>query len=343
MTKSSSNIAPGPGGSRLLAVGILLLLALSAWGCRNEAAPGATATAQAPGAQPQPQPDTLRGIHYSPPRTAPNIEAIDYSAKPFNLARQPHPLALVFFGYVGCTDVCPTNLKKFEKMQQILGADADQVQFVFVTIDPRNETPKIMREYLNYYKGEIIGVTAAKPDGLDEVYEQWGIVRNRVELDKPVNGLNYKYDHTGQIFLVQNGNKIPVSYPYGTSTEVMAEDVKNLLADPSLGARLPEIGAVKEVAIAAGSYRRMAAENPSLPAYIRVRVGEGIRWRNNDYMYHFVGDISLAPGASALQIFDEPGELYLGCTATPKEVIRISVLEADAPEPPDDDAREATL
>lgn len=331
MTKLTGRAAPAGGiFGRVLVISALLLglSLLSSIGCaKNSEGP--------PDEEAQSAPETLRGVHYSPPREAPEIDAIDYNARPFNLGRQPHPLALVFFGYVGCTDVCPTNLKKFEKMQQILGKDADQVQFVFVTIDPKNETPEVMKDYLSYYKGEIIGVTAEKPRGLDSVYEEWQIVRNRVELDKPVNGLYYKYDHTGQIFLVQNGDKIPVSYPYGTSTEVMAEDVKNLLADPTLGDRLPEIGEVKEVAIPAGSFRRSAQENPGLPAYVRVRVGEGIRWKNNDYMYHFIGDISLAPGASALQIFDEPGELYLGCTALPKEVIRIAVEEAEGAKEPD--------
>jgi protein SCO1/2 len=282
------------------------------------------------GAKPaqNPAPRNLRGVHYSPPRRAPGLNAIDDHGKPFSLARQPHPLAMVFFGYVGCTDVCPTNLKKFEKIQKLLGPDAEQVQFVFVTIDPARETPEVMRDYLSYYQGEIIGVTAERAGALDEVYENWKIVRKRVELDTPINGLSYKYDHTGQIFLVQNGAEIPVSYPYGTSVDIMAEDLKALLADPSLGERLPEVGAIKEVVIPPGSYRRVAQHNPTLPAYLRVRVGEGIRWKNEDYMYHFVGDISLAPGASATQVFEEAGDFYLGCTALPQEVIRITVLPA---------------
>ncbi|TDP75455.1 SCO family protein [Bradymonas sediminis] len=325
MSASTEKMTTRWESSKVLKVGGLLLVFAGLVGLGwARSAPWRSAATQADSPAPEHQ---LRGIHFSPPRAAPALVAVDDSAKPFSLARQPHPLAMVFFGYVGCTDVCPTNLKKFEKIQQILGPEADQVQFVFVTIDPASEPPAKMKEYLSYYKGEIIGVTSETPDGLDEAYESWKIVRNRVELEKPVNGLTYKYDHTGQIFLVQNGDKIPVSYPYGTSTETMAEDLQALLADPALGTRLPEIGEVKDVSIPAGSYRRAAQMKPTLPAYIRVKVGEGIRWTNNDYMYHFVGDISLAPGASATQVFDKAGDLYLGCTALPDEVIRISVQE----------------
>ncbi|MFP4596770.1 MAG: SCO family protein [Persicimonas sp.] len=283
----------------------------------QDSEPSATDSAEAPQA--------LRGIHYSPPRQAPELTGLDYNAKSFSLARQPHPLAMVFFGYVSCTDVCPTNLKKFEKIQKALGDQADQMQFVFVTIDPKNERPDTMKQYLEQYDGEIVGITGKYDDSLDEAYDQWGIVRRRVELDEPINGRDYKFDHSGQIYLVQGGDRIPVSYPYGTSVDTMIEDVQALLDDPSLGEKLPEVGSVREVAIEAGTYTRAAQDNPTLPAYLRVHVGDAIRWKNDDYMYHFIGDISLAPGEEATQKFDEAGEFYFGCTAVPSEVIRINV------------------
>src|SRR5690554_6880962 len=171
------------GGLLLVLVGLVALgWARSApW---RSAVGGAATQADSPAHEHQ-----LRGIHFSPPRAAPALVALDDSAKPFSLARQPHPLAMVFFGYVGCTDVCPTNLKKFEKIQKILGPEADQVQFVFVTIDPASESPELIKEYLSYYQGEIIGVTAELPDGLDSVYESWKIMRNRVPLQEPFDGL----------------------------------------------------------------------------------------------------------------------------------------------------------
>lgn len=275
-------------------------------------------------------PGALRGIHYSPPRQAPELVAVDYNNKAFSLARQPHPLAMVFFGYVSCLDVCPTNLIKFEKIQKALGENAEQVLFVFVSIDPETERPATMKSYLKNYGGEIIGVTGKYADSLDETYAAWGIVRTRVPIDPPVNGRDFKFDHSGQIYLIQKGDRMLVSYPYGTSVETMTEDLEALLDDPSLGERLPEVSSIREVAIAPGSYTRAAQDNPTLPAYLRVWEGDAIRWKNDDYMYHFIGDISLAPGDEAVQRFDEPGEIYLGCTAVPSEVIRIVVLPKES-------------
>ncbi len=281
-------------------------------------------SADATAAEPTAQPTALRGIHYDPPREVPDIRAIDHNARPFVLSRQPHPLQMVFFGYISCTDVCPTNLKKMEMIQKHLGDDADQIQFVFVTVAPEHEEPAHMREYLEQYDGEIVGVTAKHPDDLAQTYDDWGIVRRKTMLDEPVLGRNYKYDHSAQIFLV-SGDRMLVSYPYGTGLDVMTEDLDALLDDPSLADELPEVGAVKDVTLKPGTYTRQAQDNPTLPSYLRVKVGDSIRWKNEDYMYHFIGDISLAPGEEALQKFDEAGTFYFGCTAVPSEVIRIAV------------------
>jgi protein SCO1 len=86
---------------------------------------------------------------------------------------------------------------------------------------------------------------------------------------------------------------------------------------------------VTTVALPPGTFTRAAQDNPTIPAYLRLRKGTAIRWKNDDYMYHFIGDISLEPGGEALQRFDETGTFYFGCTAVPSEVIRIAVVEDD--------------
>src|SRR5690606_38417840 len=72
----------------------------------------------------------LGGVHYNPPRPAPDIAALNHHGQQYTLSKQPHPLFVIFFGYVSCLDVCPTNLKRYEKMQELLGSKLDQVQFV---------------------------------------------------------------------------------------------------------------------------------------------------------------------------------------------------------------------
>lgn len=268
----------------------------------------------------------LAGIRYDPPRPAPDFAALDHHGEPFRLARQPHPLALVFFGYVSCTDVCPTNLIKMGRIQEALGDDADQVAFVLVSVDPEHEPPAVMRERLAEYEGEIVGVTG-DPAALEEVYDAWGVRRERVTVTRGDRAME-KIEHSGQIHLVRGMDELLASYPYGTAVEDMVADLRALIADPGFAERrLPAVGAVREVVLPPGAYTKRYQDDPDLPSYMRFRVGDTLRWVNEDYMYHFIGDLRLAPGESATQTFDRPGTFYFGCTAVPEERVRIVVHE----------------
>lgn len=272
----------------------------------------------------------LRGIAYDPPRRVADIRATDTNGQPYIFARQPHPLALVVFGYVNCMDVCATNLVVMKRVQGLLGKRADQVQLVFVTIDPEYETPARMKEVLAYHQGEIVGLTGTLED-LAPVYAAWNIVRTR----KPVTendptGRGYKWDHTAQMFLVRDRRDLLTAYPYGTDEAAIAGDIGRLLDDPAVATkRLPAPGEVRTITFPPLAYSLDFAKNPTIPAYVRLRAGDTLRWVNNDFMDHAAGEIVLSPGESATQTYDTPGDYYFLCTATPGEALRISVLPRD--------------
>ena len=275
--------------------------------------------------------ERLHGIHYDPPRHAPDLKGLDHRGQPWIFHRQPHPLALVLFGYVNCVDVCPTNLIRITQVKELLGEDADQVLVVFVTIDPEYETPEILAERLDYFGGEIIGLTG-DIDDLAPAWTRWNVVRSkqRIPVDEDPTGRGYKFDHTAMIHLVQGGRRLRASYPYGTEAETMVEDLRLLLDDPDFEQpRLPPVGSVREVVLPAGSYTLSFQKDPSIPTYIRLHAGDTLRWVNDDYMYHFIGDVALAPGDRASITYDEPGDTYYLCTATPGEALRVHVVERD--------------
>lgn len=270
----------------------------------------------------------LRGIHYDPPRHAPNLEGIDHNGQPWIFHRQPHPLALVLFGYVNCLDVCPTNLIRMTQVKELLGDDADQVLVVFVTIDPAFETPAAMKEKLDYFGGELIGLTGDERR-LAPQWTRWNVVRSKRAVPTEVDptGRGFKWDHTAMIHLVQGGTRLRASYPYGTGADVITEDLQLLLQDPDFEQpRLPPVGSITEIVLPAGAYTLRFQRAPSIPTYVRLRPGDSLRWVNDDYMYHFVGDVALAPGDRATITYDQAGDTYYLCTATPGEALRVSVV-----------------
>jgi protein SCO1/2 len=101
------------------------------------------------------------------PGTVSQGEAI--YAKPFSLVDQDNvpvteasflgkPSAW-FYGFTHCPDVCPTALAEMSAILEALGADADNLQVVFVSIDPERDTPAIMKEYVEYFDARITGIT----------------------------------------------------------------------------------------------------------------------------------------------------------------------------------------
>jgi len=53
----------------------------------------------------------------------------------------------LFFGYTHCPDMCPTTLALLGQAVRALGSDAGQVQGLFVTVDPRRDTPQVLSQY----------------------------------------------------------------------------------------------------------------------------------------------------------------------------------------------------
>jgi len=90
--------------------------------------------------------------------------------------------SLVFFGFTYCPDYCPTTLAFLEAMKTELGPQGDDLQIVFVSVDPQRDTPQALKDYLSsdgFPKG-VIGLTgtpeqvAAMADAYDVFYSRSG-------------------------------------------------------------------------------------------------------------------------------------------------------------------------
>jgi len=71
------------------------------------------------------------------------------------------PSAL-FFGYTSCPDVCPTTLLDLTELMKTMGADADKLNVIFVSIDPARDTPARLADYLSSFDPRIRGLTGTE-------------------------------------------------------------------------------------------------------------------------------------------------------------------------------------
>lgn len=74
----------------------------------------------------------------------------------------PGKYMLVYFGYTLCPDVCPTTLADEANALDVLGAKGDRVQPVFITIDPKRDTPAVVQQYTASFSPRLVGLTGTQ-------------------------------------------------------------------------------------------------------------------------------------------------------------------------------------
>ena len=109
---------------------------------------------------------------------------------------------IVYFGYTFCPDVCPTTLMEIAGALQKLGPRVETVQALFVTVDPKRDTPEILSEYTKSFDPRIIGLTGV-PAQIAAAAKSFKVFYERRDTDDG----GYVYDHTTLIYLVDpDGN-----------------------------------------------------------------------------------------------------------------------------------------
>lgn len=81
---------------------------------------------------------------------------------------------LIYFGYTGCRDVCPTTLVAVGQAMEALGARADAVQPIFVTVDPGRDTPEVLRRFVAGFSPRLVGLTGT-PGQIRAVERQYRV------------------------------------------------------------------------------------------------------------------------------------------------------------------------
>lgn len=102
----------------------------------------------------------------------------------------------MFFGFTRCPDVCPTTMSKMALLHSKLGADADKMNIVFVSVDPEHDQKEDIASFLSMFDAPVIGLTGSQAE-LEKMAAAYKVYVERVPLP---NG-DYTIDHTARILL----------------------------------------------------------------------------------------------------------------------------------------------
>ncbi|QFU03327.1 SCO1/SenC family protein [Halomonas sp. THAF5a] len=138
-------------------------------------------------------------------------------------------LAVVFFGYTWCPDVCPMSLAVVRQaMERLSPEQRRRVVPLMVSVDPERDTLARLEEYLAFFGEGFIGATGSQ-GALEELAERYGVIWRKVET--PDSAMGYTIDHSASLFLVDRDGEIqrrvlhsPTSGPLQAALEqVLAE------------------------------------------------------------------------------------------------------------------------
>ena len=176
----------------------------------------------------------LKSGVFDPPRMAPDFSLPSSRDKQFTLSQQRGKLLVLGFGFSNCPNVCPMTLANLAQTHKNLGALADQVQVVYMTVDPERDTPARLREYLANFNPSFIGVTG-NADELAALRQAYGIIAKK-EVHK--NGGTYEVHHSSYIYLIDRDGLLRALVPFGKSADDITHDIKILLQEKNQQAAL---------------------------------------------------------------------------------------------------------
>jgi protein SCO1/2 len=132
--------------------------------------------------------------------------------------------SLLFFGFTHCPDVCPTALFDISEVLRALGPQADNVNALFVTVDPERDTPDKLKDYLASFDPHLKGLTGDVA-AVTAMLKAYRVYANKVPLD----GGNYTMDHTALVYLMDKDGRFVAPFNLKRRPEEAASDLRRYL------------------------------------------------------------------------------------------------------------------
>jgi len=168
----------------------------------------------------------LKAGVFDPPRMAPDFTVRGSDGKELKLSQYRGKLVLLEFGYTSCVDVCPVSLGMLAEARRQMGAQASQLQVIYVTVDPERDTPERMRNYLRAFDPTFIGATGT-PQQMARVRQDYGITATKKMIDG--SKTDYTIGHSSYLYFVDRKGSLRALLPFGRTAADVVHDATLLL------------------------------------------------------------------------------------------------------------------
>lgn len=173
----------------------------------------------------QPLPQAQSALIFPEPRVLAPFSLTDNNNKTFTERNLQGVWNFFFFGYTNCPDICPATLRLMQQAWEILDKQhkTDNLQFIFVSVDPARDTAENMNQYITYFNPKFVGLTGSETQ-IAKLGEQFGVFY----IKETLNGAdddNYLIEHTGSVMFVDPKGQYVANLSPPFTAEVLANDI----------------------------------------------------------------------------------------------------------------------
>ncbi len=173
-------------------------------------------------------PRELHGFVMNEPTPVGDFTLTSHNSDPVSLSDFRGKLALVYFGYASCPDVCPMTMLQLAKARASLPERLqDDVQVLMVTVDPERDTPELLANYLGHFDKTFLGLTGT-PEEIDAAAAPLGIFYEKRAVDESES---YFMDHTATVAVIDRQGRLRLVWPFGVPGEDIASDLGYLVRE----------------------------------------------------------------------------------------------------------------
>ncbi|MEO8718656.1 MAG: SCO family protein [Burkholderiales bacterium] len=189
--------------------------------CRfSAAALTALALAACDGAAPKFRSTDITGVDYGK-----TLELTDHHGKLRRLEDFRGKAVVLFFGFTHCPDVCPTTLADMAQVMRQLGADAERVQVLFVTVDPERDTQAALAKYVPAFDARFLGLRGDL-DATRHAAQEFKVYFEKRPGKTPGE---YSIDHSAQSYVIDPQGRVRLFVRHDRIAEDLLPDLRTLL------------------------------------------------------------------------------------------------------------------
>ncbi|BBI32810.1 SCO family protein [Cohnella abietis] len=164
-------------------------------------------------------------------QSAPEFALTNLDGQQVNASDNKGKIVLMEFMFTSCPDICPLTTYKMVQLQEQLkeqGLFGNEVQFVAITFDPKQDTPEMLKKYADRMKMDMSGwhVLRGEEEATKEIAKQYGVMVQNMgdgQFVHTVTSLN----------LIDSEQKVRKVYSMGDemNNEVIMADIVSLLSE----------------------------------------------------------------------------------------------------------------